>query len=65
MGICRRLVARLCLIREEIDEAAEELHQNNSKSEYFDMMTTSFRLLPMGNAAYIKEVLGVPSAEKR
>lgn len=58
-------MARLCLIREEIDEAAEDLHQLNASSEYYDMMTTSFRLLPMGNAAYIKEVLGVPSAEKR
>ena len=55
----------MCLVREEIDEAAAQLHQTHSGSEYYDMMTTSFRLLPLGNAAFIKEIIGVPIPEKR
>lgn len=58
-------MAKLCLIREEIDEAAQDLHQMHTGSDYYDMMSASFRLLPMGNAAYIKEILGIGSPEKR
>lgn len=67
MNTCayRRLLVRLCLVREDIDEAAKQLQEAEAVSLYHDMMTTSFRLLPMGNAAYIKEVLGVPNPDKR
>ena len=56
---------RLCLIREEIDLAAESLGQTSLGEEYHDMMSTSFRLLPMGPTAYVKEIIGVSNMDKR
>lgn len=55
----------LCLVREEIDLAAQSLGQTQLGQQYHDMLTTSFRLLPMGPTAYIKELVTVSSEEKR
>jgi len=63
--IDRRLLVRLCLVREEIDLAAQSLGQTQLGQQYHDMLTTSFRLLPMGPTAYIKELVTVSSEEKR
>lgn len=62
---CSQLLAKLCLVREEIDAAAGELGLLEETSTYYDMMSTTWRLLPLGPAAFVKELLHVALPEKR
>ena len=65
MLLHRRLLARLCIVREEIDLAAGELGLLEVDSDYHKLMTATWRLLPLGPAAFIKDLLAVSSPEKR
>lgn len=59
-----RLLARLCLVREEIPIAAAGLPAEKQE-EVSKQRSTYQRLLPQGTAAFIKELLAVISTEKR
>ena len=59
-----RLLARLCLAREEILIAAASLPAEQ-QAEVAKQRSAYQRLLPQGTAAFIKELLAVTSTEKR
>ena len=59
-----QLLARLCLVREEIGVAAVKL-PSQQQQELADTQRTHGKLLPQGTLAFIKELLPVTSAEKR
>ena len=61
---CRQLLARLCLLREELGVAAADVDSAQG-AEYAETRSTHQRLLPQGAAAFIKELMAVSSAEKR
>lgn len=59
----RRLLARLCLVREELGVAAADM---GAGVEAFDEARSTYqRLLPQGAAAFIKELLAVSQPERR
>jgi hypothetical protein len=59
-----QLLARLCLVREEIGVAAAKL-PSQQQEELAETQRTHGKLLPQGTLAFIKELLPVSSAEKR
>ena len=61
----RRLLARLCLLREEIDAAATSLGLYEAGSEYCESLEVYRRLLPQGAAAFLNALLPVSRPEKR
>lgn len=65
MALCRSLLAKMCIVREEVDEAASELGMLEIGSPYHSLMSASWRLLPMGPSAFIKELVPVSSPDKR
>ncbi|CAL8469850.1 g9392 [Coccomyxa elongata] len=62
----RQLLARLCLIREELSVVAtDEDGSSGGASDFEEAKVTHQRLIPQGTAAFVKEMLGVSSKEKR
>ena len=63
---CRVLLARLCLAREELSVvAAERGLLDNPRSDFAEMAAAHQAVLPQGAAAFIKELMGVVSAQRR
>lgn len=62
---CRQLLARLCLIREELSVVATDEGSSGGASDFEEAKVTHQRLIPQGTAAFVKEMLGVSSKEKR
>ena len=62
---CRQLLARLCLIREELSVVAAGQGSDASGSDFAEAKVTYQRLIPQGTAAFVKEMLGVSSKDKR
>ncbi len=62
---CRQLLARLCLVREELSVVAAEQGSDSSGSDFAEAKVTYQRLIPQGTAAFVKEMLGVSSKDRR
>ena len=62
---CRTLLARLCIVREDVDDAAESLGLVSLGSEYMNLIETTWRLLPEGNAAFLSNLMQTGNADKR
>lgn len=45
--------------------AATELGMYEEGTDYFRLMSTTWRLLPAGNAAFVKELMHVSDENKR
>ena len=63
--VYRQLLARLCLIREELSVVASDEGSSTGTSDFEEAKMTHQRLIPQGTAAFVKEMLGVSSKEKR
>lgn len=61
----RSLVAKLCFVREDVDQAANELGLVFPGSEYMEFMETTWRLLPEGNAAFVSNLMQTGNPDKR
>ena len=62
----RRLLARLCLVREELGVAAADMGADAEGTKGFDEARSTYqRLLPQGAAAFIKELLAVSQPGRR
>lgn len=64
--LIRRLLAKLCLIREEIAAAATRAGlYDDPSSDYAAMQRQYFKLLNQAAAAFLKELLAVPDPLRR
>ena len=64
---CRQLLARLCLVREElavVAEAISDLHPGEAR-DYAEARAAYQKLVPLGTAAFLKELMPVTSPERR
>ncbi|CAL5227265.1 g10195 [Coccomyxa viridis] len=63
----RQLLSRLCLVREELAVVAAEIEQTNPAQarEYAEAKAAYQKLVPMGTAAFLKELIPVGSPERR
>jgi len=69
LNCCRRLLARLCIAREEIAEVvAEQQHANRSGSTedmYENNMVLHNQSVPKASIAFLKELLTMSDEAKR
>lgn len=63
----RQLLSRLCLVREELAVVAADIGGTNPAQarEYAEARAAYQKLVPMGTAAFLKELFPVGSVERR
>ena len=63
----RQLLARLCLVREELAVVAEDISDWDPAEahEYAEARAAYQKLVPLGTAAFLKELVPVTSPERR
>ena len=66
---CRRLLARLCIVREEIAELAAELSPQGQAEAFKDVYESNIMLhtqqVPQGTIHFLKELMTVGDEAKR
>ena len=63
----RQLLSRLCLMREELAVVAGDIGETHPAQarEYAEAKAAYQKLVPMGTAAFLKELMPVNSIERR
>jgi hypothetical protein len=63
----RQLLARLCLVREELAVVVDQIRDSHPADavEYAEARAAYQRLVPMGTAAFLKELIQVTAVDRR
>ena len=63
----RQLLARLCLVREELAVVGDQISDSHPADavEYAEARAAYQKLVPMGTAAFLKELIPVTSGDRR